>query len=103
MPTYLKFALSLCAEVFLIILGGTLGVWLVARSIPADGGAPGDGIGVFMFGLAGMFIAGMIGIVALAIFWSVLAMRREAAARETGEAKSSAPEAEGVWPPPPSF
>ena len=53
-------------------------------------GGPGDGIGIILFGGLGMLVAGIIGVVVLVIFWSVLVMRREAA-RETGKAKSYAP------------
>ncbi len=38
MPTYLKFAVSFCAEVSVIVLGGVAGVWLAVRDIPAGGG-----------------------------------------------------------------
>ena len=102
MPTYLKFTISFCAEVSLILLGGVAGAWLVMRDIPTgEGGGPGDGIGIILSSGLVMIVAGIIGVVGLVIFWSVLAMRQEAAARETGGAKSSAPEAEGTWPPPP--
>ncbi len=54
-----------------------------------------------LFGEVGMTAAGMVGIVGLTVFWSVLAARREASAGQTTGADSAALGAEGVWPPPP--
>lgn len=102
MPIYLKIIIFLCAEVFIIVLGGVLGVWLTAHSVPASGGTPAGDLGMLAVGVASMSVAGMVGGVGLVIFWSVLALRQEAAVREIGEAKSSALEARDVWPPPPN-
>ena len=101
MPTFLKTILSFCAKVLLIVIGGVVGIWLFARDLPVDGGGLGDGIGMLLFGAIGMIIAGMVGIVGLVIFWSVLAARNEAAGQKTNDTNSAIAQAEGVWPPPP--
>ena len=100
MPTYLKVFLSILAEVFCIIAGGAVGAWFIMRDVPAGEGTAGDGMGMVLFGGLDMIVAGMLGIVSLTVFWSVLAARAEAAKLGptlTGQAI----EAEGTWPPPP--
>jgi len=101
MPNYLKIIISFCIEVFIVVIGGAVGAWLPVRNIPEGGGGPGDGIGMFIFGTLGMVVAGMVGIVVLVIFWSVLAMRNETTGKKRGDLASVVPQAEGVWPPPP--
>ena len=101
MPTYLKIIITLCVEMFLIVTGGAVGAWLPVRNIPAGEGRPGNSIGMFIFGMTGMIVAGMVGVVILVIFWSGLAMRCEAAGRKIGDINPAVPQAEGVWPPSP--
>ena len=100
MPKYLKIFLSILAEVFCIIAGGAIGAWFIMRDVPAGEGTAGDGIGMILFGGFGMIVAGIVGIVSLAVFWSAMAARKEAAISISIPAGQEV-SPESTWPPPP--
>lgn len=76
----MKVLIYLLVELFFIAFGACVGSWFPVRSIPAGAGGPGDGMGMFLFGTAGMFAGGMLGVLALVTFWSVMEMRAKAIA-----------------------
>lgn len=87
MPLFVRFLICLAVELVCIFGGLFIGEWWPVRDMPRNQIGPGDGIGIFLYGIIGVALGAVIGGCGIMLSLSIMRLvaHRRLAAHHQGQ------------------